>query len=141
MDGIRPRPLPPAFPWAGSWEESNQELGEDLKSVFQYLLASCHPQLRPTPCNGEVVLATIQAMPECSISPAQTSEGNTFLQGSGAKTKSRAWRSAPATLGCQRSTMKTTRGPSSGEPRAHGDEDSRAADIKYLYAGARTKYS
>lgn len=30
--------------------------------------------------------------------------------------KSRAWRSAAATLGCHRSTMKTTRGPSSGAP-------------------------
>lgn len=30
--------------------------------------------------------------------------------------KSRAWRSAAATLGCHRSTMNTTRGPSSGAP-------------------------
>lgn len=34
----------------------------------------------------------------------------------GAKIKSRAWRSAAATLGCQRSTMNTARSPSSGEP-------------------------
>lgn len=34
----------------------------------------------------------------------------------GAKIKSRAWRSAAATLGCQRSTMNTARGPSSGGP-------------------------
>lgn len=34
----------------------------------------------------------------------------------GAKMKSRAWRSAAATLGCHKSTMKTTRGPSSAEP-------------------------
>lgn len=34
----------------------------------------------------------------------------------GAKMKSRACRSAAATLGCHRSTMKTTRGPSSAEP-------------------------
>lgn len=34
----------------------------------------------------------------------------------GAKIKSRAWRSAAATLGCQRSTMNTARGPSSAGP-------------------------
>lgn len=87
-----------------------------------YISASSHPQPHPTPCSGEAVLATTQAIPECSLSPARMSERSIFLQGSGAKTKSRAWRSAPATLGCQRSTMKTTRGPSSGEPRARGVE-------------------
>lgn len=38
----------------------------------------------------------------------------------GAKMKSRAWRSAAATLGCHKSTMKTTRGPSSAEPGGGG---------------------
>lgn len=42
----------------------------------------------------------------------------------GAKMKSRACRSAAATLGCHRSTMKTTRGPSSAEPgREKGEVD------------------
>lgn len=80
-------------------------------------------------------------MSEHSTSPAQVSEESPFLQGSGAKTKSRAWRSAPATLGCQRSTMKTTRGPSSGEPEAYGDGDKRRTDINYLFARALTTYS
>lgn len=126
-------------PGPGSWEESSQELG--FKICISMFPSQLPPSAPPTPCNGEVVLATTQAIPECSISPTQMSEGNTFLQGSGAKTKSRAWRSAPATLGCQRSTMKTTRGPSSGEPRVHGNGDRRAADIKHLYARALTKYS
>lgn len=37
--------------------------------------------------------------------------------------------------------MNTTRGPSSGEPRARGGGDSRAADINYLQARALIKYS
>lgn len=37
--------------------------------------------------------------------------------------KSRACRSAAATFGCQRSTMKTTRGPSSAEPAVGAREE------------------
>lgn len=110
-------------------------------SVFAGQFPPSAPPHPTPPCSGEAVLATTLAIPECSLSPARKSERSIFLQGSGAKTKSRAWRSAPATLGCQRSTMKTTRGPSSGEPRAYGGGDSRAADIKYLQARALTKYS
>lgn len=37
--------------------------------------------------------------------------------------KSRACRSAAATLGCHKSTMKTTRGPSSAEPGGGGGRE------------------
>lgn len=47
---------------------------------------------------------------------ALTLTARRWPQRPGAKMKSSAWRSAAATLGCQRSTMKTTRGPSSGGP-------------------------
>lgn len=49
----------------------------------------------------------------------------------GAKMKSRACRSAAATLGCQRSTMKTTRGPSSAEP---GEEEHKGVRLALAHS-------